>query len=66
MIYRIDLWFIYDFPILCFWIDLKLQIPTTHMPQIFGGNESYLIKDIKFLVKFYIYITFWIQSKFFD
>ena len=52
MISLIDLRFIYDFPILCFWIDLKLQIATTHMPQIFGGNESSLIKDIKFLVKF--------------
>ena len=52
--------------ILCFWIDLKLQIPTAHMLQIFGGNESSLIKDIKFLVKFDIYIMFWIQSKFFD
>ena len=52
MISWIDLWYIYDFLILCFWIDLKLQIPTAHMPQIFGGNESYLSKDIKFLVKF--------------
>ena len=61
-----DLKFIYDFPILCFWIDLKLQIPTVHMPQIFGGNESSFIKDIKFPINFDIYITFWIQSKFFD
>ena len=45
MISWIDLRFIYAFPILCFWIDLKLQIPTTHMLQIYGGNESSLIKD---------------------